>query len=750
MKGFTSQVESISHSANISVSDLYVNPRERHTQHPFQGNNSQVIVQTDSGHSLTSPSFYNNPNNNPNNNIPTNKTSSTSASGTGTPNIQQTTNRQPSPNSIGAGSPTILAFAGPSLIVRISRVDFLNSFANSSLNNHTSGGSILGPNTNINNGGTRFTIFNPYLLIQYGKLRKSTSTPSTPTDVTDEQTQAVVIFEQRTKVLQNEIFPVWNASFDFPLLLPTTKLSKLLKQLPPQYTSSSVTSDVYSNINSAIDDITRITFKVMNQNRYKKDSVIAISEIDLTELSYLSQDEKFILRMRQPNTPMQGKTDILDGSEPITEHFPILYIDVKFEWNDRTLKRYGDDPSPNGFSKWLDVVTQVSEQESESDEDGEDDIDEDDPIFGKKKFTMEQKKKIFERTINSCEILRMISFYLPKKGWHVILKPDKLIAVSPTQLLHEEVFSDNINIFYVYEEKSQSVLEEMLNNCEKRQNFKVVAPLHTFRMLSHWEGYRFSCFYSLYKKKYFQDVIAIQTKIGLTYILQYVTNCGGINQPVFEKILERLSFLPSSYSKELDRDKVFGGFIPLGWRVSTKDHIITMVSPYQSNSKLKCKDFVQILSYLNNMSLMERVHFILEKVKEMNDFESLEVIKEPEQINIFDGSSILSNESLIDPYGDTEQLTKEASNEREDFEPIYVRERRQSVLQTNTSFVVEDAYCLIFSVKLKSGVNYVQKSFVLKAKNVSFQLHAFYHSTDNSLPSEGAFNRIVKGLKLSE
>ncbi|KAG2382433.1 hypothetical protein C9374_005635 [Naegleria lovaniensis] len=722
-------------------------------------------------------------------------------------------------------------YNGPIIYLRISRVDYLNTYpvnSSSSSNSTTSTPSVNnnnGSSTPSNNNTTstttpyglnvfsaftsvsnsssspgsynsyiekasKFSIYNPYIVVQYGKVASnlpSNSILTSPSVNGSDNTSGasstnsptsddgnVFVFEQKTKVVQNDIFPIWNTCMEFPLLNSKSSLPYLSKYVPSSLFSNAINSSQSGEVlNQPIDSGSVVTFKVMNQNRYRKDTVIAQAELKLSELSYLSKDEKVSLKMRKPGEVLaSGKTDLLSPGDIVPDTCPILHLDIRVDWTDKYYKRNGDDDSAHGFSSWSDAISHIQHQEdAKNQETSDDEDDDDDPLFRKKQITPEMQLKIHERILNQCEVLKMISLFVPKK-WHILPKPDKLILISPTQFLNEEIFTDSINIYYVYEQNSINVMEDMLKNCEKRPNFEVVIPLHKFRMLSKWEGFRFSCYYSLYKKVFLQDVICIQSNIGITYVFQYVTNCGGHNKAILEKLLERVTLQPTLYAKELDRPKIWCGAVPLGWRTFSKDHIVTLVSPFQCNSKLSCTDNIQLQPFLANMTVLDRIHFILEKLKEIPDFDSVDIIKEPFSTNLFDLGTL--NEDALNAYTTGEQCEAVPENEIS-FEPPFIKERRKAI--TSSSMVSQDnfeeAYGIIFAVRLKSKTPnvesnsnnnssspsqpnndtltiYYQKSIVIKMKNVDYQLHAFYKSSFSNLPSEGALNRLVQALKLSQ
>ncbi|KAF0980983.1 hypothetical protein FDP41_012771 [Naegleria fowleri] len=721
-------------------------------------------------------------------------------------------------------------YNGPIIYLRIARVDYLNTYpvnpssssnstmSTSPMNNNTNNGSssnnatsspspyslnVFSAFTSVSSSASspissnymdkvsKLASYNPYVVVQYGKIGSNTSslTSSSGSSVNGNDNSGtnasnsptsddghVFVFEQKTKVVQNDIFPIWNTCMEFPLLNSKSSLPFLSKYVPSSLFSNAINSAQSGEfLNQSIDGGSVITFKVMNQNRYRKDTVIAQAELKLSELAYLNKDEKVSLKMRKPGEMLaSGKSDLLSPGEPLPETCPILNLDVRMDWTDKYYKRNGDDDSAHGFSNWHDAISHIQHQEDSKNMEG-DDEDDDDPLFRKKQVTPEMRNKIHEKIMNQCEVLKMLCLFVPKK-WHIIPKPDKLILISPTQFLNEEIFTDSINIYYVYEQNSVNVMEDMLKNCEKRPNFELVLPLHKFRMLKRWEGFRFSCYYSLYKKVFLQDVICIQSNIGITYVFQYVTNCGGYNKPILEKLLERVTLQPTFYTKELDRPKIWCGAVPLGWRIFSKDNIVTLVSPFQCNSKLSCIDNIQLQPFLSNMSVLERIHFILEKLKDIPEFESVDVIKEPFPTNLFDLGTL--HEDALNAYTIGEQCEVVPESEIP-FEPHFIKERRKAIstFSTVSQETFEEAYGIIFAVRLKSktpsvveGNNnstnvasstsavqsnsneatvYYQKSIVIKMKNVDYQLHAFYKSSFSNLPSEAALNCLVQALKLN-
>ncbi|EFC41764.1 hypothetical protein NAEGRDRAFT_80563 [Naegleria gruberi] len=679
---------------------------------------------------------------------------------------------------------------GPVLVVRVSRIEHLNVYpssaekANNSSSTTSSNASTPAtpqnkqtPTTSNNNNNTssttsavttssttsssstsgfvstneKFSNYNPHVVVGYGRLKT----------LKNDSEDAIPIFEQRTKTLQSEVFPIYNTVFEFPLLTMDfsargKKLSELVKNFPDQLFSSE--AHQHADSDAHIEDTTVLSFKVLSHNRYKKkqESVIAVAELNLGDLPHVTNDEKIFLRMRKPGEPLR-KSDMINGGEVLPENQPILHLDVKVVWNNEIYKSIGDDESSTSYDKWNDILTQFYIQDM-----GDDEFD-NDPMLARRQ---EDMFKSMDRLMNQCELLKLVTFPLPHT-WHMIGKQDKLILVSPTQLTNEEIFTDNINVYYVYESNTKKVLEEMLKNSEKRSYFGLAMPLHNFKMLSNWQGYRFACYYSLYNKIYHQNVIGIQTKIGVSYILQYVSNCGSFNQPVFDKMLERLTILPSVYSKDLERGKIWCGAVPCAWRGVSKDSIIHLYSPYQCNGKLNCTDQIMLQPFVNNMSTMERIRFILKKYMDDADFEGLEILHGPLATDLNDHTDSVMYEEY-NHYSDLEQL-ESSENVDHTFEPPFWINRRKA-LPDNLNISkdnLEEASTITFAVKMKAkpptntydvpppssfcNSYYIyQKTVVMKMKNVDYQLNISYKTTLNShLVSEGAFNRLVQSIRLT-
>ncbi|KAL9648503.1 hypothetical protein ABK040_014123 [Willaertia magna] len=536
---------------------------------------------------------------------------------------------------------------------------------------------------------------NPYLIVQYGQepieIQRNTTTitieNSNNNSFTNNNEQEGIYFIQKTKIVNYDHgFPIYNETLQIPLLTNQTK----------------------------------IYFKLMNNAKYRKDNCLGIASFDLSDITYLGDEEKQVITIQKLSyyfsNNQNGNGSAVDnnlggsmtdrnknrsnsggkGIELVTDQSnPLLYLDIGLKFKNENYLQFGDDPSVKDVSQWVSAIQLITKsynqqlilsKEGNNNLIGNNLILEDDSFLSPKE--RQKKQSTIEQMVNRCELLKMLRFKLPK-NWSTIAKSDKMIFVSPTQLFNEEIITDNINVYYVYDNNVNSIMEDMIKNYQKRNSFKMITNLHKITKQEYWEGYKFQCFYSLYKKVYRITCVGIQTKIGLTYIFQYISNCGHYNEPVFDKILDNFNFLNTYYSKDLS-ENIYCGYFPLGWRLMKKDNLIHIISPDQSNSKLNCTDQIIFQSFLNNMTLKERMDFIINKIKERKDVEDVEMLLDIQPLDL---SKDINNEDHLYQVHTLEQTTIQ--------KPIQgcLEEVIMNVLST-TKDSIEEAYTTTFAIKL--------------------------------------------------